>query len=420
VTIVQVPANTELRSLPFARKAGYSPYRSNMDQAGRVQNIAAFGDAQTQHRRHDISIAFQYGFFQDEVNLDLAGGGVVDNDAAMLRATTLVAGDKATVETRGAILYQSGYDAQCMFTAAFTKTDGTAKIRQHIGAFDGSDGYVIGAEHGHLVIERYKGGLEVEEIDQHDFSLDKVDGTGVSGFHINIEYMNIYRIQYGYLGILPATFEVFGGSRLGWIPMHTIDTVNIETDTIINNPYLPIRMTCEIVSGIPDVPVVEVRSGSWYGGTIGGGRTAGDLAYFAVTNAIDLPSNGIPQALLAVRNKGSFRTFINRLRLDMVYFSFVADGNKAVTFDVYANPILTGEIWNDIDTNNSIVEVAINQFAWSGGRYLGAVLVNKTGNEIITFPLAEVRLNPNDVFVVVATSDSGSEVAMSARWGEAR
>lgn len=390
-----------------------------MDQAGRVQNIAAFGDAQTAERTHDISMTFQYGHFDDQLIIELLGGGALDNDKAMLRATATNAGDLVHVTTREAILYQSGYDAQCMFTAAFTSYEGSAVVEQHIGAYDDDDGYVIGADHGHLLIKRFKGGVEVDVIDQHDFNLDQVDGTGVSGFKVDITKLNIYRIQYGYLGILPAIFEIFGGSQLGWIPLHVIDVVNVEIDTIIENPYLPIRLHSKVVSGNPGIPI-EVRTGSWFGGTIGGERNIGDFAYFAAKNNLAYPVGGLPVPIMAIRNKTLFRGKNNRLRVDFTFFSFASDGNKSVNFDAYVNPVLTGEVFTDIDTQNSVIETAVNTFTFTGGRYLGSLLLNKVGSDFIIFSPSEVRISPGDMLVLVAQSDSSSDLRFSARWGEAR
>ncbi len=419
MTIIQVPTNTELRSLPFARQAGYSPYRSNMDQAGRVQNIAGFGDAQTAERIHDVSIAFQYGYFDDTLNVELVGGGTLDNDKALLRATATTVGDIAHANTRQATIYQAGFDIQSMFTAAFTSYKGAAEVIQRIGCYDGDDGFVIGALNGALLIQRFKGGVLIDSVEQKDFLFDKIDGSGVSGFKINIAFLNIYRIQFGYLGILPAIFEVFGGSRLGWIPIHAIDIVNTIADTQVDNPSLPVSMHCEIVSGDPGIPIV-IRTGSWFGGTVGGGRTLGDLSYFAAKNKIALPVGGMPASIIAIRNKASFRGKTNRIRLDMTYFAFSSDGSKSVTFEAYGNPVLTGAVWNDVDTNDSVVDIAVNSFTWSGGRYLGSALLDKVGNVYIQFALEEVRLNPNETIMMIAQSDNSSEVAISARWGEAR
>lgn len=420
MTIIQVSTNTELRSLPFGRKAGYSAYRSLMDQAGRVQNIGGFGDAQVGERLHDIVINFQYGYFTDQLNIATANGGTIDNDKSMIRLTATNAGDLVDIESKNAIIYRSGYDAQTMFTAAFTTFEGVADVIQRIGAFDTQDGFFIGAKDNQLSIGRYKGGVLEDEIVQDNFSQDKLDGTGTSGFKIDITKLNIFRIQYGYLGILPITFEVFGGDQVGFIPFHTIDLTNKQLDTSIENPNLPITMHCEVVSGNPGVPV-ELRSASWYGGSIGSNLTLGDLIYFGVKNTLALGLVGAELPILGIRNKTTFRSKINRLRIDMTYFSFFSDGNKPVAFDVYLNPTLTGAIWADVDTNNSVVEVTKNSdTTWTDGRYIGSMLLDKVGGTFIQFATSEVRLSPGDVVFFVAQSTSNSDIAISARWGEAR
>lgn len=420
MTILKVPTNTELRSLPFARKAGYSPYRSNMDGAGRVQNIATFGDAQVSIRNADISMNFHHGFFADQLNIVLAGGGVLDNDKSMFRSTVTNAGDSTTAETKAAILYQAGFDSQILFTAAFTKDESDADYVQYIGAGDDEDGYFLGAHHGHLMVFRKRNGIIEDEIHQHEFIYDQVDGKGVSGFNLDLEKMNAYRIQWGYLGVIPAVFEVYGGLEKGWIPLHAIDKTNAIIDTTIGNPHLSIHMHCEIISGTPDVPIV-LRTASWYGGSIGGRREPGLLSFFAAKTATTIVG-GIDTPVISIRNKTTFRADHNHLFFDLAYMSYSADGNKNVAFDHYVNSITDGlETYTDVDTNFSITEYAQSPINITTlGRYIGTIFLEKVGHEYIQVVGDEARLNPGDSLQIVARSANASDIEFTARWGEAR
>lgn len=421
MTIVKVPQNTELRTMPFGRKAGYASYRAAMDQAGRTQNLGIFGDAQVAQRNHHVSLNFNYGYFLDSLEVEVDGSGTITEEGALLVATVTNLADHASAHSKAAILYQSGFDAQCMFTAAFTKIlpEWGITADQHIGPHDGDDGFVVACESDELAIERYKGGVLVEDVEQEDFNLDTLDGEGVSGFTIDIEKLNIYRIQWGYLGIAPAIFEVYGGALHGWIPFHIIDLTNQIVDTHINNAYLPVSIHIEILSGTPPVPLT-LKTASWYGGTLGGDRGHHDLTHFGAQNTISLPATGVPQQLIALRNKTLFRGATNRLRADILYFSFSADGNKSVSFDMYVDATLTGAIWNDVEANESIMELAVNPYTRANGRYIGSVKLNKVGSQIVEFPLSSIHLEHDDLFCIEAQSASGSSVAVAVRWGEAR
>lgn len=417
MTITQVPANSELRSLPFARKAGYSAYRSLMDSVGRVQNLALFGDAQVAFRDHDVALTFQNGIFNDQLVITTNNGGTVSATDAVLNVVSQIAGDDAVATSRQAIITPVGFDSQVMFFGKFTKYSGDAEVLQFIGAYDGVNGYAIGADNEFLTVNYFNKGVLVGAIKQSQFSLDNVDGTGVSGFKLDIEMLNMYRVQYG--GVISITFEVFGGSRLGWIPMHTIDTINLSAFPLINAFNLPISVKSEVVSGNPSIPITVSASGL-YGGSIGGSVSSSDLNFFATENNVELPKKLEPENVIAIRNKGMFKGKINHIRIDLSYIAFSTEGSKNVSFRSYANADLSNANWTDVDINDSVVEVATNDFPLVGGRYLGSVLLEKNSDGILQFDVGNVRLNPNETLLITGQSKDESDLFISLRWGELR
>lgn len=419
MTIIQVPCNTELRSLPFARKAGYSPYRSHMDSVGRVQNNSAFGDAQVSVRQHDISMNFYFGLFDDEILEIIDGGGTITVLDSILRLTATNAGDQVQLQTRNAIIYQAGFESQCMFSAQFTVFEGDAEVLQEIGVFDGVDGWTLSVDDGLLRGAYYSGGVIIGQGNQNEFNLDKLDGTGVSGFKINLDQLNYFRVQYS-VGVMPTTFEIFGGAQLGWIPFFTVDNVVTGlNNSLIQNPHLPIRLRAQVISGTPSVPIV-VSTAGLYGGSLGGERTRADSTSFAAGNTVNIPANGSETPLFALRNKLTFRGLVNQIRADIDLLSLTSDGNKSVFFNLYSSPVISGAIFEDVETLNSVIEVAQNDFTFTGGRYAGSILINKVDSTFVQFNVGEIRLNPDQTFVVTGTSDSGSEIRGSVRWGELR
>lgn len=417
MTINKHNANTQLRASPFGQNAGYSTYKSLMDQAGRTNNIGGFGDLQVANRVTSISMAFQYGLLADLVTVDQVGGGAHSIVNSMLKISGSAAGDKYTVTTRSAIIYSSGFDGQAMFTAAFTKYQ-NAVIHQDIGPHDNQDGYSIGVKEDQLVIRRFKNGVIVDEVLQSDFSLDKVDGSTGSSFNLDPEKLNLYRIQYGYLGLLPAIFEVYGGLQHGWVPMHIIEIINTDVNMIIENPHLPIQTTVDIQSGDPGKEVA-IYSGSWYGGVLGGLKQHEHVQHFG-DKAEKTISAGVETPLLALRSATTFNGITNRLRMDLEYFSADADGTKSVEFAVYANPTITTGTWNDVEAGLSYAQTNTTLTSWAGGRYLGSLYLGKVANDVIQMDPGAVRFNPGDSMLVTAKSVNQSDTKLSLRWGEGR
>jgi len=418
LTIVKVPTNTELRSLPFARESGYSSYRSIMDGAGRVENLSAFGDVQSDKRVFDVSINFSHGYFDDELNINLIAGGTFTNNNSLVIADVALAGDVVEVKTLDVIEYQAGAEAQAVFNARFTNYQGDAIVQQFVGCSDMVDGYFIGAQNGLLTIG-FIDNTTITEIDQNSFNLDKIDGSGVSGFNIDITKLNSFRIQYGYMGSMPTIFEVFGGSKLGWIPIYVFDQTNTNDFPQIKNPMLPLLIYSTVISGTPNIQI-SVGVSAVCGGTIGAKREIKDLSKFATVNEDRITGGDPEKPIIGIRVMGTFRGATNVIPISVLSLAVLSRGNQEAYFEMWGNAVIPDGIWNPIDSNNSVVEVALNEFNFSGGRFIGALLLTNRGNEHREFEYGAAMLRPNENLIIIARSDAGSDVGASLRWGEVR
>ena len=291
------------------------------DKAGRGAMNGIFGEALTSDRVDYIAIQFQYNIAPMDVTVSTENGGSAtqENSQAVLSTGT---SENASVvmESVRKMRYRPGHDAVIYFTADFTP--GIAGTYQRAGIFGTENGYYLGFEGEDFTVSlRNEAELEDLHIPQSEFNLDALDGTGESGFILHPHFLNIYRINYGWLGIAPIVFEVYGGIRKGWIPFHAIDLANQISAVHSGNPVLPIRV--ELGNGITEQDVV-FRTGSMNASLAYSGHDEAINRYFSTGN-----EKSVGTALtniFTILNPTTFQGKINRVYLRMQFMSVLTEG----------------------------------------------------------------------------------------------
>lgn len=86
--------------------------------------------------------------------------------------------------------------------------------------------------------------VQETRIKQSDFNIDKLDGTGPSGFTIDTGKMHMLGIQYTWYGAGFVDFMVRGGDG-NWIYAHRIKNNNVNTEAHMRSGNLPVRYSVE-------------------------------------------------------------------------------------------------------------------------------------------------------------------------------
>ena len=419
MTILKTPTNTQLRTMPFSPKSGYSMYQSEIDHLGRTITNSAMGDEVVGQRVSQLALSFQVGIFDDQVGTEITGGGLTGKDVALATVSAFNAGDACSLQALHFIDFQSGYDGQGMFDARFTKYIGDAVVRQEISLSGKQNGYLFFVDQGNLGVMIRRNSVDEIIVNQDDFNMDKVDGTGRSGFNLDITKINTYRIQFSYIGNMPVFFEVFGGHLLGWIPIHVFDNANKQTFLDINNQSLPIRVAVEVVSGTPDVPIV-VGTGSWLSSTLGTRRGSESASTFAVKNNVIFGATGGTRNIISLQVLKNMRGQVSLTPINIARLALANTGDRQVELDMYFNPTLPDAVWQDVELDESVVQFATNDLAVNGGRYIGSVYASGSGAFVEKFVFDQLRLNRGDIISFVATSTKAADVSLSLQWGEIR
>lgn len=388
---------------------------ANSDYSGKQSSNTIFNETLVGNKETDILVQFQYNISDHDVTTELVDTGTVTQETHMVKVSSGTGTSaEAHVISVESLRYRPGHEAFAYFTNLW-ETKGLANSIQYIGPLNDDDGFFIGYTGTDFSCGHRKDTVDTV-VTQSDFNKDKLDGTGTSEFNLNQNNLNIFKVTFGWLGIAPAFFEVYGGANKGWILFHVIDFPNTQTGISIGNPVTPVHI--DIIKSSADATDLIMRSGSWSAGVIDGGSGEVGKRFHTADNSQAIIAN-VDTNVLTLRNKATFASKTNRVLSKLQYISGDVDGTKPVAIKVCLNPDLSGTpVWTDVEINNSVIEYSITDTIVSGGTLLMPFHLKKDGdlNELIKE--LELHLHPGNTMSLSALSTGASTVDFALRWEE--
>lgn len=219
-------------------------------------------------------------------------------------------------------------------------------------------------------------------IAQADFEIDKLDGTGPSGFTINPSYGNIFQISIGYLGFDGAVFYVkvpaTGSSHDVFIPFHKLDFKNTQTTPFVGNPSFPFTMAVYSAGSTTDL---SVKCGSFAGFVEGEKHLHGPrFSYLAQTSSVDASAY---RPLLTISNSRTMNGRTNQSVINLLSISAACKHTQPVGVYIFRQAALTtGNISTArySPSSTSIWETAATGVTTSNEQLIWSGLLGETGD----------------------------------------
>ena len=155
-------------------------------------------------------------------------------------SVTTTSGSSVIRETKRVFAYQPGKSLLVMNT--FTFNAGKTGLRQRIGNFNADNGIYVqlnGTQLSFVKRSIVSGSVTETVVNQADWNVDKLNGSGSSGINISVDQVQIFWADFEWLGA--------GNVRLGFVyngqfvHCHTFQHANIVATTYITTATLPIR-----------------------------------------------------------------------------------------------------------------------------------------------------------------------------------
>ena len=375
-----------------------------------------------------------YGLDPNFLDVTANGGSIsfqADKACARL-ATTSTANSSAIHQTKFYHQYMPGKSQ--LILSSFNFYSATLGVTKRTGYFDNSNGILFQQDGDgtlRMIIRTFTSGVAVdaENIPQSSWNVDKCNGTGPSGFNLDITKTQILFIEFEWLGV--------GRVRVGFIHdgqfivAHDFIHDNVLPVVYMSNPNLPIR--CEIVSSgsNPAAYMDQICSTVLSeGGYVESGQdwAAENLAFRSVGSGASLP-------IFAIRLKTAFNTYANRMIVRLSKYN-ITSTNQPLSFRVIKLPnaaaLTTGTAWVNVN-NNSGVEYNIGATAIGTNEVLdaGYVAASNAAKESLTsvanpssakknYIVQNYTSTDSEIYAIVVTNlgANATDVGVSMQWRE--
>jgi hypothetical protein len=393
------------------------------DASGRQVLADGFGNLRVSKKVSQFSAHFGYNLSSEEVIIEVDGTGEVITENSMLKIRTIGGAGEASVESLSALRYIPGTMAYIQFTVAGIPVGPQfAGDTVRIGNYDSEDGFGGASIDGEIYIfkRRYNGPGDIitDDIPQSEWNMDKMDGTGPSGFVYNPTNGNIFEISWIFLGFGPIVF-ILKAPDDSWVPIHRIKYPNSSEETHISLPYLPARAEIVNTSGNN----IELSVGSIDAGIYNGGLPGNDSSRRGVGFNLATVPGALPKSvtgtdyLVAFRGAQTLSGRRNKLASLLNMVTTVTEGAQNTTLEMIFNPdVLVDGTWTRVDgkteaLSETPVEYSIDtDFDLTTGKSSGLIFSLRKVDSIEPFFLNQLNslLRRGQVAVFKITSQNAT------------
>lgn len=364
------------------------------DASGREAMISLTGEQHVAYKADDININFQYGISTYDIN----GGGVTTGTGSVSSADSMAFVSTGTgvgssvITSKDTIRYRAGHEVHGALSMVFATPE--ANVNQYAGFLNSEDGWCVGYQGSQFGAYFIKGGNE-EFIPQSDWNIDKMDGTGISGYNINPQAANLYRLTYAWHGFLPLQLEVYVGDNK-WRRAHIYEFTNTAIEPHLQNPSLPLATKIERTSGSGSD--LSIKTGSWRAGAIAGTEEDNSSNRWFSHTELDFPLVNDRNNIFTLYNKPTYAGKNNHIIAELAVITFDSTTNKTVAvFGVKGGTLTGNSAFTDIDTVNSTMSVSVGGTV-SGGSQGPATVIKAGGDRRTDVRGTGIKIFPGEYF----------------------
>ena len=342
-------------------------YISNIDIRPDSAHLDAFQRLRVSDPTGLFHTSFEYNklpTLYEEVTSGTGSATHLPNESSVQLSTGGTANAaEATLQSRRYIRYQPGKSQLILMT--WSMGDPYSNAIAEVGLMDDNNGLFFRRSGSDLQFVRrsYASGAAVDDaIDQADWNIDKMDGTGVSGITIDPTKAQITVMDIEWLGV--------GRVRMGFVVdgkiymAHQFLNTNASLSTVyMTTANLPLRWT--------------VRNSGTAGGTLtmraicasvsseGGFDQEGGFDFGRGFQATTAVGAGAEVLLFGLRPRTTFNGIVNRVSMLPEYMTLASSGS-AIVYLLY-NPTFAGGAWSNHDATYSAAEYMSTLGTVTGG-----------------------------------------------------
>jgi hypothetical protein len=391
--------------------------------------VDAFGRARISTPFTLFDSKFRYSDNDEFATANTAGGTFQFNtneSTVSLTVDGATANAEVIRETYKVFSYQPGKSLLIMNSFIFNEP--TEGIRQRIGYYSAENGVFLQVdsdEISFIVRSKVSGSVGENKVVRNDWSVDRLNGLGPSGYTLDISKAQILFADVEWLGV--------GSVRVGFVidgkfvHCHTFHHANQITGPYMTTATLPIRMEIRNLSATSSTYTLKHVCSTVIseGGYELNGRA--NAIGTPVQSPKDMPTAGTYVPIVSIRLKS---TTLDGVAIPKNISLLGIGNNTRIGYRLFngASLSLTGASWQSAGTN-SIVEYDLSATAITGGNilYQGYEGVTAQTRQSVTLPdgLFKFQLQRNGltstplIFTLAVTgATNGDDVVAAIEWEE--
>lgn len=248
---------------------------------------------------------------------------------------------------------------------------------------------------------------------QSNFNLDKLDGTGPSGITIDFTKLNVFQIDFRWLGAGRIRYSIEDSTTGNMIPFHIEHYSSQNTQPSIANPSM--RVGYAVVNAAPGLGTgldVQVKGASMMG-AIEGQVIRNNTTKAVQTVASATLSAGSEHHVLSVKNNRfnpqGKPSVVNQREIIITSLSVAAVGTGTASDPIeillYKNADLsTNREYNVLDSSTDYSDTIATVTAGQNDKIVGAFSVSPESNLVIDLQALRIILAPLDVLSIALLS----------------
>lgn len=323
-------------------------------------NLDAFSRLRVSQPETLFSSLADYGYTRTVYETGGTGAGVSGTYNSTTRMTLLSVGNAtgtSYIQSFEYVPYQPG-KSQLIFVTGLLGS-GTANVTKDIGYFDANNGifYRQNGTSGLQIVRRTStSGVPVDNaVNQANWNLDKLDGTGTSKITLDPTKVFILAIDLQFLamGRVRVGFDI--GGQI--IYAHEFLNSNVLTTPYMQMANLPLQGLISANSGVGGASTMYYKCASV---SSEGGYSSGLGFPNSTPEGTVTAASGARTHVLSIRPKTTYQGLTNRIKFILENINILVTGNNPVFWELVVGASFSGApTWADVNTSYSGFEYGI-------------------------------------------------------------
>lgn len=235
-----------------------------------------------------------------------------------------------------------------------------------------------------------------------------VTTTPFSGF--DPTNLNIYKIQYGFLGTANISFYIYDPNKGDFVLVHEIEWANTGTATHLGSPNLKVGWTSASLGSSGTNLTVQGASAGMF---LQGDEVLKNNTFSKTNSKASVSTTSTN--IITIKNRLVYGLRHNLGKIIPLQVSIDNDHNKGSIIEIIRNPTVSGTYNNQyIDEFNSIAVYDTGGTTVTGGTVIATRLISAAGSAILDLTDLKSEILPEDTLVVAAKTISGTSTTITA------